>query len=90
MSSFEKTDIASRTDRGFSLIDDFAFTSNQKRNALGPSPAASSVARIVRSAAKCQNDEHSEASWNCMVHTFLLDLALHNDDYTDVVDYLDW
>lgn len=80
------------SDRAFRqiLADELVFADDIDRVYLGPCPKAHEVAKAVRLAIECESNEHSEASWNGRVHTYLLDLALYNQTYCGKVGFLDW
>ncbi|PVH91463.1 hypothetical protein DM02DRAFT_734165 [Periconia macrospinosa] len=42
----------------------------------------------VSLAIECESNEHSEASWNGRVHTYLLDLALYNEAFRGKIGFL--
>jgi hypothetical protein len=63
---------------------------DESRASLGPCPPARDVAKVVRLATECESNEHSEASWNGRVHTYLLDLAFDNETFIGKLGFLDW
>jgi hypothetical protein len=69
------------SNRSFRQIytDDLVFVDDVDRASLGPCPHPHEVAKAVSLATECESNEHSEASWNGRVHTYLLDLALYNE-----------
>ncbi|KAI1593419.1 hypothetical protein PtrCC142_011319 [Pyrenophora tritici-repentis] len=79
------------SDRSFRQIytDELAFVDDIDRASLGPCPHPREVAKAVSLATECESNEHSEASWNGRVHTYLLDLALYNDVFKGKVGFLD-
>lgn len=77
-------------DDSFEGIDDYAFTKDPARDLYGPTPPAQAIAKILRLARQCEVDGHSEASWNGRIHTTLLDLALFNKQYDEIIDFLNW
>ena len=72
------------------LSDELAFADDVERELLGPCPGVHDVAKAVNLAIECESNEHSEASWNGRVHTYLLDLALYNEMFRGKVGFLDW
>ncbi|KAI2481043.1 hypothetical protein Ptr902_08069 [Pyrenophora tritici-repentis] len=92
ISRSEKDAMASMSsDRSFRQIytDELAFVDDIDRASLGPCPHPREVAKAVSLATECESNEHSEASWNGRVHTYLLDLALYNDVFKGKVGFLD-
>lgn len=71
ISAQSQGEIKSRQERSFRSIDDDAFGQTTL-----PTPSATAVAHLVAHAQTCDRKGHSEASWNCMVHSPLLDMAL--------------
>lgn len=71
ISASSRDDIRSRLERSFRIIDDDAFGETEL-----PTPSAAGVAHLVGHAQTCDKKGHGEASWNCMVHSPLLDMAL--------------
>lgn len=80
------------SNRSFCQIctDELAFVDDVDRASLGPCPHPHEVAKAVSLATECKSNEHSEASWNGRVHTYLLDLALYNSTFNGKVGFLDW
>ena len=72
------------------LIDEFAFADDASRASFGPCPRPGDVAKAVSLATECESNEHSEASWNGRVHTYILDLALYNEVFLGKLGVLDW
>ncbi|PVH91466.1 hypothetical protein DM02DRAFT_704751 [Periconia macrospinosa] len=70
------------------LTDDLAFADDANRKILGPCPKPHEIAKIVSLAIECESNEHSEASWNGRVHTYLLDLALYNEAFRGKIGFL--
>lgn len=83
ISARSQADIKSREERSFRNIDDDAFGQTTL-----PTPSAAAVAHLVGHAQTCDRKGHSEASWNCMVHSPLLDMALCGCGYP--VEFLNW
>lgn len=83
ISAQSKIDIRSRQERFFRNIDDDAFGKTTFHT-----PSATAVAHLVAHAHTCDKKGHSEASWNCMVHSPLLDMALCGCGYP--VGFLNW
>jgi hypothetical protein len=73
--------------RGF---DDDVFEFTGHRDAFGPSPSPAAVNRIIRRAVKCETRGLNEAAWFSLVHSEVLALALENETWDKVVDYLPW
>lgn len=72
------------------LNDEYAFADDTSRALLGSCPRPSEVAKAVSLATECETNEHSEASWNGRVHTYLLDLAFYNEKFLGKLGFLDW
>ncbi|KAJ3548472.1 hypothetical protein NM208_g984 [Fusarium decemcellulare] len=71
--------------------DDAMFSPD--RSALGPTPDTKSVLDLFKIAKECHQNFHSESSWNILVHSRLLDLALHSpegDPFSEFIDHLPW
>lgn len=83
ISSEARADIEARNERSFRSIGSDAFGPTTLR-----SPSAAAVAHLVHHAQTCDKKGHSEASWNCMVQSPLLDMALCNCGYD--VGFLNW
>lgn len=83
ISAQSQAEIKSRQERSFRNIDDDAFGQTTV-----PTPSAAAVAHLVAHAQTCDRKGHSEASWNCMVHSPLLDMALCGCGYP--VGFLNW
>ena len=79
-------------DRSFHqiLTDEFAFVNDASRASLGPCPHPGDAAKAVSLATECESSEHSEASWNGRVYTYLLDLAFYNETFRGKLGFLDW
>lgn len=69
---------------------EFIFVDDSDRASHGPCPKPYEVAKLVSLVTECASNEHSEASWNGRVHTYLLDLALYNETFHGKVGFLDW
>lgn len=82
--------IPNRMEGIISDVDEYAFDSDERRDKIGPAPSPIAVAKIVRLASRCAERGHSEASWNSRVHSTLFDLALDNDAYLGVLDFVNW
>lgn len=79
----------SQHDRGFRDIDgDLAFRPDNSGSAGDPRPSAERVTHLLQHARTCYEQQHYEASWNCMVHAPLLDLALCGCGHS--VSLLNW
>lgn len=76
------------TDKAFRRINDLAFT--QLGKLPGPSPSPEQCAKAVRRAKRCEDRKSSEPSWNCMVHAFVLDLAIDHAEFRDKVFFENW
>ncbi|KAM5347798.1 hypothetical protein ACJ41O_007622 [Fusarium nematophilum] len=66
-----------------------AFSSD--RSDLGQVPSHKTVLRLLRIAEECLTNKHDEASWNVLVHSRVLSLALQPDDddpFSDLVNFL--
>jgi hypothetical protein len=82
------TDITSRSEKAFRDIDASCYDPASKHPT--PYPSAHTIAKIVRLARVCSNAGHYEADWNCRIHSYILDLALDNEEYWDELGFLNW
>ncbi|KAF4620217.1 hypothetical protein G7Y89_g14603 [Cudoniella acicularis] len=71
-----RKDIQARQERSFRNIDFDAFGQTKF-----PTPSPTAVAHVASHARICDTRGHSEASWNCLVHSPLLDMALCDCGY---------
>ncbi|KAF2458986.1 hypothetical protein BDY21DRAFT_198408 [Lineolata rhizophorae] len=65
----------------------FAFVPDADKSVLGPCPSLDDVHDILKNSHKCNREGDCEASWNCRVHTPLLECALDNHTYEEKVDF---
>ncbi|KAF2839959.1 hypothetical protein M501DRAFT_1003445 [Patellaria atrata CBS 101060] len=66
--------------------DGTVFASDEVRNIYGPCPSIDRIIYVFREAIMCETNRHAEASWNNMVHSPLLQLALWNQTYFHTVE----
>jgi hypothetical protein len=71
-------------------FDDEAFDNTGHRDTYGPSPSPQAVNQIIKRASKCEDKGYNESAWFTLVHSRLLTLALENDTWEDVVDFVPW
>jgi hypothetical protein len=79
------------------MSDDFrsefhesVFDSTGKRDESGPSPGVHDIDRIVKIASRCNKLKYDEGAWFACVHARLLVLALENDVWDGIVDWVPW
>jgi hypothetical protein len=80
---FSQDEIKARPEKVFSMISDYAFAETEF-----PTPSPSRINHLIRYAQTCDQRGHSRASWNCMVHSPLLDMALYDLPYS--IGFLNW
>ncbi|EEU33560.1 uncharacterized protein NECHADRAFT_89365 [Fusarium vanettenii 77-13-4] len=74
----------------FSKIGKNSAAFSSDRRELGQVPSHKTVLRLVRIAEECLTNKHDEASWNVLVHSRVLSLALQLDDgdpFSDLVNF---
>lgn len=71
--------------------DDACFSPS--RGDLGHVPDSTSILNVLDAAIECQENFHAESSWNMLVHSQLLQLALHQPgapSFSHFVNYMPW
>lgn len=77
----------------FSKIGKNAAAFSSDRRDLGQVPSHKTVLRLLRIAEECFTNKHDEASWNVLVHSRVLSLALQPDDgdpFSDLIKFFPW
>lgn len=86
--SSSKAGIANLKGAAFGTIKRFSFA--HPSELPGPSPTPEQCAKAVWLARRCEEGRCCEAAWNSSVHNYVLDLAIHHDEFLDKVYFLNW
>ena len=83
---WSKAEVVNLTDAAYGAIDDFTFTQSGKLP--GPSPTPQQCTKAMWLAKRCEERRCCEAAWNSSVHNYVLDLAIHHDEFLNKVYFL--
>ncbi|KAK7430751.1 hypothetical protein QQZ08_002795 [Neonectria magnoliae] len=89
--SSARSDFTTHPDSALSEMGDDEACFSATRSALGHVPDPASIIAVLNSAVECEENLHAESTWNMLVHSEVLRLALQPPDsapFSNLINYM--